>query len=189
MGGSQLRHPAGSTDNSYFEMGNVTPGSYWVQTFSFQGYVSSISSGGADLAREPLVVAPGGAAAPIEISVRNDGGQISATVNPNSMSNSSSGEGETSITFAYAIPQFPTTAQLSGSAARGTDHLMFGNLAPGTYRLVAFDKPEEIDMDDPQSMARITSQGQTVTVEAGATASVQLDVIQTAQSGGEGPTP
>jgi hypothetical protein len=66
---------------------------------------------------------------------------------------------------------------------------MFGNLAPGTYRLVAFDKPEEIDMDDPQSMARITSQGQTVTVEAGATASVQLDVIQTAQSGGEGPTP
>ena len=189
MGGYNLQHPAGSTDNSYFEMGNVTPGSYWVQTFSFQGYVSSISSGGADLAREPLVVAPGGAAAPIEISVRNDGGQISATVNPNSMSNSSSGEGETSITFAYAIPQFPTTAQLSGSAARGTDHLMFGNLAPGTYRLVAFDKPEEIDMDDPQSMARITSQGQTVTVEAGATASVQLDVIQTAQSGGEGPTP
>jgi len=189
-GGSQLRHPAGSSDNSHFEMDNVTPGSYWVQTFAFQGYVASISSGGVDLAREPLVIGPGGAAAPIEISLSDNGGKISATINPNSLANSASnpGEGEMSIIFAYAIPQFPSTAQLVMAATQGAFPLMFGNLAPGTYRVAAFDKPDEIDLDDSQAMAQFNSQGQTVTVEAGATASVELDVIQTAHGGGEGQT-
>jgi hypothetical protein len=188
MGNPPLQHPADSTDDGYFEMSGVLPGSYWVQTTAFQGYVSSIGSGGADLAREPLVVGPGGAAAPIQIFLRNDGGQISATLNPNSTGNSpsNSGEGETGIVFGYAIPQFPTTAHLFGSAARGAEQLMFGNLAPGTYRVVAFDKAEEIDLDDAQAMARITSRGKTVTVEPGATATVQVDLIQTAQNGEEG---
>ncbi len=191
MGGHNLQHPAGSTDDSHFEMADVLPGRYWVQTNAFQGYVSSISSGGADLARDPLVVGPGGAAAPIEISLSDNGGQISATINPNSQNNSASsaGEGVARIVFGYAIPQFPSTSQLVGSATQGTGPLMFGNLAPGTYRVVAFDKLVEIDMDDAQMMARINSQSPTVTVEAAATASVQLDVFQTAQSGAEGTTP
>ena len=185
------QRPAGLTDDSHFEMADVLPGRYWVQTWAFQGYVSSISSGGADLAREPLVVGPGGAAAPIEISLRNDGGRIDATINPNSPGNSASnsGEGITSIVFAYAIPQFPSTAQMAMAAGQTAGHFMFGNLAPGAYRVVAFDKSEEIDLDDVQMMARINSQSQTVTVEPGATATVQLDVIQTALTGGEGSTP
>jgi hypothetical protein len=191
MGGSALRHPAGSSDNSHFEMDNVLPGSYWVQTMAYQGYVASITSGGVDLAREPLVVGPGGAVAPIEITIRNDGGMINGTINPSPPGNSgsSSGEGETNMIFAYAIPQFPSTAQISGEVAMGSGHINFGNLAPGMYRVVAFDKPEEIDMDDPQAMARITSHGQTVTVEPGVTASVQLDPIQTSQTTAEGSAP
>ena len=55
--------------------------------------------------------------------------------------------------------------------------------------MAAFDQPEEFDMDDPQAMARLTSQGQTVTVEAGSTASVQLDVIQKVLNAEEGQTP
>jgi hypothetical protein len=190
MGGHNLQHPAGSTDDSYFEMADVLPGRYWVQTNAFQGYVSSISSGGADLAREPLAVGPGGAAAPIEISLSDNGGRIDAAINPSSLGNSASSadEGVSSIVFGYAIPQFPSTAQIAMAAAQTTYHLMFGNLAPGTYRVVAFDKPQEIDMDDPQAMARINSQSQTVTVEPGAAATVQVDVIQTAQNGGEGQT-
>jgi hypothetical protein len=190
VGNSALRHPDGSSESSHFEMDNVLPGVYRVQTSAYLGYVASISSGGTDLAREPLVVGAGGAITPIEITLRNDSGSISGTVNQSSPANSasSSGEGETSMIFAYAIPQFPTTAQIAMSVMMGSGQINFGNLAPGTYRVAAFDQPEEFDMDDPKAMARFTSLGQAVTVEAGSTASVQLDLIQTAQTAGEGQT-
>jgi hypothetical protein len=190
-GNSPLRHPDGSSDTSHFEIDNVLPGSYRVQTFAYAGYVASISSGGADLTREPLVVGAGGAAAPIEIALRNDSGSISGTVNQSSPADSapSSSTGEMSMVFAYAIPQFPTTAQLAMSVAAGSGQINFANLAPGIYRVAAFDEPEEIDLDDPQAMARLTSQGQAVTVEAGSTASIQLDLIRTVQNAGEGQTP
>jgi hypothetical protein len=191
MGNSPLRHPDSSSDSSHFEMDNVLPGTYRVETSAYTGYVASIGSGGADLAREPLVVGAGGAVAPIEITLRNDSGSISGTVNQSSPPNSasSSGAGETSMIFAYAVPQFPTTAQIAMSVIMGSGQINFGNLAPGTYRVAAFDRPEEIDVDDPQTMARLTSQGQAVTVDAGSTASVQLDLIQTVQNAGEGQTP
>jgi hypothetical protein len=188
MGGHNLQRPVGSSDSNLFEMTDVVPGRSWVQTFASQGYVASISAGGVDLAREPLVIGPGGATAPIEIYLSNNGGQIKGTLNPSAQQNSASGtdDGQTSMVFAYAIPQFPSSAQMQMSATQGSGTLMFGNLAPGTYRVVALDKPEEIDMDDPAAMARWSAHGQLVTVEPGATASVQLDVFQTADSAEEG---
>lgn len=188
MSGHNLEHPASSADNGYFELDNVLPGSYWVQAGGYQGYVNSITSGGADLMREPLVVGPGGAAEPIEINMSNDAGMISATINPNSLGNSSSnpGEGVMTLVYAYAIPQFPSTDPLAMAISQSTGTLSFSNLAPGTYRVIAFDKMQEIDLDDPQAMARINSLGQTVTVDPGATASVQLDLVQTAQTAAEG---
>ena len=191
MGGQNLQHPAGSSDSNLFEMTNVLPGRYWVQTFTFQGYVSSISSGGVDLAREPLVIGPGGATAPIEIDLSNNGGQISGTIDLSSQPGSTpgSGDGQTSLIFAYAIPLFPSSSQMSMTFTQDSGRLMFSNLAPGTYRVIALDQPEEIDLDDPAAMARWSTHGQTVTVEPGATASVQLDVFKTEESAQEGSAP
>jgi hypothetical protein len=191
MGGHNLQHPPGSSDNNLFEMNDVLPGRYWVQTFTFQGYVSSITAGGVDLAREPLVIGPGGATAPIEIDLSNNGGQINGTINSSSLPSAAPGsdEGQISMVFGYAIPQFPSSSQMSSTVTQGSGRLMFANLAPGAYRVVALDKPEEIDIDDPVAMARWAAHGQTVTVEPGATASVQLDVFKTVESAEEGSAP
>ena len=53
------------------------------------------------------------------------------------------------------------------------------NLPPGSYRVVAFDAQQEIDFHTPEGLAKYSGKGQTVTVEAGGTANVQLDLIQT----------
>jgi len=138
--------------------------------------VSSITSGGVDLAREPLVIGAGGSAAPIEITVRNDGGRITGTVGSGTPPGSTVGE---ISAFICAIPLFPTTSQMPMSGVYGGNgQFTMMNVPPGSYRIVASDKPQEIDTDDPQEMARVTARGQTVTVEAGATVNVQMDAVQ-----------
>jgi hypothetical protein len=184
-----LRHADGSSDSSLFEIDNVTPGRYWVQVSAFQGYVHSITSGGVDLAHEPLVIGPGNTAEPIQITMRNDGGQISGTVNSTfsaAASGSGSSVGEVAITFVYAIPLFPTSAQIPQTMAQYGGKFFIPNLPPGNYRIVAFDSFQDIDMGDPQGLSRLSAKGQTVTVESGATASVQLELTQ---SSAEGATP
>jgi hypothetical protein len=177
-----LRHVEGSSDSSLFEIDNVLPGRYWVQTSPFQSYVYSMTSGGVDLAREPLVIGSGNTTAPIQIMLRNDGGQISGTVNTSSSlaaSRSGSDVGEMATTFVYAIPQFPSSEQVPQAFAQNNGKFTIPDLPPGSYRLVAFDTLQEIDTGDAQQLSRLTAKGQTVTVEAGSTASVQLDLTQT----------
>jgi hypothetical protein len=179
-----LRHVDGSSDNSLFEIDNVLPGRYWVQASPFQSYVYSMTSGGVDLAREPLVIGPGNTTAPIQITLRNDGGQIAGTVNSSSsVAVSPSSAGEMAIIFVYAIPQFPNSSQIPQAFVQNSGKFTIPDLPPGSYRVVAFDTLQEIDTSDAQQLSRWTAKGQTVTVEAGATASVQLELTQSSEEG------
>ena len=54
-----LRPLAGPEDERLV-IDNVQPGRYWVRINSSRGYVSSVTSGGVDLQREPFVVSSGG---------------------------------------------------------------------------------------------------------------------------------
>jgi hypothetical protein len=189
VGGSGLRRVEGSRDSTLFEMDNVKPGRYWVQANAFQGYVSSIASGGVDLARDPLVIGPGNSTTPIEITLRNDAGSISGTINQSPATGpgaNGSAPGEMGAVFLYTIPLFSSAAQITETRTGDAGRFGVGNLAPGSYLVVAFDEPQEIEMGEPQALARFAGKGQTVSVSAGGTASVQLDLIQTA---GEEPAP
>jgi hypothetical protein len=126
--GTGLNHRNGTTDKSLFELGNVVPGRYWVQATPYQGYLSSMTSGGADLTREPLIVGPGNTTAPIQIALRDDGGQIHCTVNTAS---SPAPEGEINFSFVYAILEFPTGSQIQTTASQGPGACVLANLAHG----------------------------------------------------------
>lgn len=177
MGNGGLHRMDGVSDSSLFALENVLPGRYWVETFPFEGYVSSITSGGVDLAREPLVIGAGGATAPIEITLRNDFGTIKGQINQSAAAAASPGLGETATVDIYAIPLFPTSSRIPQSATQAGGEFTMTNVAPGAYHVIAVDQAQEIDPNDPQDLARFTGKGQTVTVEANGTANAQLDVI------------
>jgi hypothetical protein len=61
--------------------------------------------------------------------------------------------------------------------------IMWPQVPPGTYHLVAFDKSHEMNLDDAREMAKWTSLGQLVKVSPGGTATVQVDVIRSADLG------
>ena len=177
-GGGGLRHPDGSNDNGLYEMDVSRPGRYWVQASAAEGYVSSITSGGVDLAREPLNVGAGHTAAPIEITLRNDAGQIECTVDTPTGAEGQDAVGMMTRIFAYAIPLFSSPARTPQASIQGVGPIMFPNLAPGRYLVAAFDANQEIDRDDAQAIARLSAMGQTVTVQAGSTAKIKLDMVR-----------
>jgi hypothetical protein len=183
IGMNSLRRVEGSSDNSTFAIDNVLPGRYWVQTQVFQGYVTSIDSGGADLAREPLAVGPGGASAPIEITLRNDVGVIQGQIkSPTGTAAESPTMDERSQAYIWAIPLFSSTQQITQGFSQSGNQFTISNLAPGSYRVLAFDTPQEIDYHTPEGLTKYTGKGQTVTVEAGGTANIQVDLIQTGEA-------
>ena len=185
MGG--LRPAEGADDGSSFEIESVTPGRYWVEASPFEGYVSSISSGGVDLARDPLVVSTGGGSAPIEVTLRDDAGTISAQLvgDPVGTPATATTVGELHQIFVYAIPQFPSSGAIRMSGLQGSGQVTIGGLAPGPYRVVAFDAPQEIDFHTPDGLAKYAGMGATTTVEAGGTANVQVEVVHTGNTESE----
>jgi hypothetical protein len=181
--GGNLRRPEGSGESGLYEMDDVMPGRYWVRADTFGDYVSSITSGNTDLAREPLTVGQGGASAPIEITLRNDMGDIECTLNsPANGDGAGAGSGELKQVFAYAIPQFALPGRIPQAFGTTSGTYEFHNLAPGLYRVVAFDGRHEIDTEDANELARISAEGQTVTVEAGGTAQVEVNLIPSGEA-------
>jgi len=181
FGGGNLRPVEGVNNGRSFELENTSPGRYWVNTSAFQGYVSSITSGGVDLAREPLTIGPGNTSAPIEVTLRNDTGSITGTINGMATTNPNA-TGEQPRIHIYAIPLFATTTNAPEIMSNPTGQFSFYNLPPGSYRVIAFDQLQEIDFHTAEGLAALSGKGQTTTVEANGTAHVQLDVIHTEQS-------
>jgi hypothetical protein len=166
---ANLRHAPGSSDNSAFVLENVRPGTYLVQANSFQGYVASITSGGVDLAQKPLIIGPGGTSPPIEIVLRNDGASLGI------MRNQGAGDNGTSSVYISIVPEFATTWQPPQNTQLTQSPIHLSNLPPGTYRILAFDEPQQLEYNNPEAMRSYVGQGQTVTLEPGASAQVSLD--------------
>lgn len=192
-----LRPVPGADDGSSFELENVSPGLYWVEASPGTGYVSSITSGDKDLAREPLTVGPGGASAPIEITLRNDYGSIAvravSTGQPSAAPGANGGAalGEQQQVYVYAIPLFATSSSWIPTTSFPLYGIQSGRqftihqLPPGKYCVVAFDAPQEIAFHTPEDWAKYADEGQTVTVQAGGALSVEPHLIQANGAVGE----
>ncbi|WP_158749695.1 carboxypeptidase-like regulatory domain-containing protein [Acidobacterium sp. S8] len=175
--GGNLRHAPNSTDSSAFILENVRPGSYWVQTNSFQGYVASITSGGVDLTQQPLVVGPGGSSSPIDITLRDDGATLSIALQQPA---GTAGNAEPTA-YVSLIPESSVAAQVPQNM-RITQATQISNLPPGSYRVIAFDAPQQLDLSSQDAVRALVGKGQTVTLAAGASAQITLDI--TAANGG-----
>lgn len=174
--GGGLRNDPDAPNGDMFQLVVTRPGRFWVHVDAYGPYyVSSIFCGGVDLANHPLVVGPGGSSYPIEITLRNDMGRLTTTLAlPSSGSPAGTDTGEAARVFIYNIPLFPTTERLRNWVAQNSSG--FSNeLPPGEYLVVASYHPQEFDLDDPKTIARLTDQGQKVTIQPGQTATVVVN--------------
>jgi hypothetical protein len=199
-----LRDPRRGGDEALIIEG-APAGSYWVRINSSRGYPASIRSGNLDLQHQPLVVGAGGTAAPIEITMRDDTAEISGTVEgvtpsaqgPGSAVGASDPSGAArgwtfyapmggqAAAHIYCIPLADSSGQLTEIWVSPDGSFVSQGLAPGAYRLLAFDREQhELEYRNPEALRTYDSKGPVVRVVGGQKEHVQLQLISTSFSAG-----
>src|SRR5215469_1703563 len=149
---------------------NVEPGKYSVEvTTGGSWYVQSVTCGSADLLRDELVVPAGSQLPPIEVVLRTDGATLSGTVQL---------DGSAQPGTAVLVPDHGSAAQARIAAAGGSGEFRFIQLAPGDYRLLAFDRINDLEYRDPEVLNSYLSRGVHVSVQANGQSSTSVELIK-----------
>ena len=149
---------------------NIEPGKYSVEvTTAGMWYVQSVTCGSTDLLHEPLVVSSGAQLPPIEIVLRNDGAALSGSVQQ---------DGNPEKGIALLIPDRGSAAQAKVANAGQAGSFRFDHLAPGDYRLLAFDRVKDLEYRDPEVLNGYLSRGTHITLQANGQASASVEIIK-----------
>ena len=129
-------------------------------------YVSSLRCGSEDLLHDDLTVSPVAALPPIEVTLRDDGAQLTVKVTENAQP-----------AFAGVLlfsADYPKRSRFLGSASS----LSTGNLAPGTYYVIAMRGAENLEFHNPTVMERYLAHATEVTLGPRANVTVVAEVQQ-----------
>jgi Carboxypeptidase regulatory-like domain len=155
-------------DPSAFGIHGVAPGKYIVRTQpSFGGYVQSVRSGNLDLLREVLTVPEDGPVAPIEVVLRDDPGTLKVIIH-------SDKPGQAATVLVFPEGALLPSPNLMGN---GSTEVYFPPMAPGNYKVFAFDSIAGLDYGNPETLAKFAAKAAAVTVTANGNASVIVNVI------------
>jgi Carboxypeptidase regulatory-like domain len=170
MGTQLAAGPAGGP----LQATSVQPGAYWVHTFLSGGGLceQSFTAGGVNLGREPLTVGAGGAAVPLELTLRDDCAQLTLTL-PENLAGFAAGV-EPFYTV-YAVPDFDYTSDVRPVVLRPSvsARATLDGLTPGNYHVYVIAGDSHLEYRNPAALASLA--GQAVTLGPGATATLVLE--------------
>jgi hypothetical protein len=152
------------------------PGTYWVHTHIQQKGLceSSFTAGGANLAREPVVIGLSGSAAPMELTLRDDCAGLELSL-PDALQSIAAGE-EPFFTV-YVVPDFDSTAVVDPITLRpstgGTATV--NGLTPGNYHVYTFAGAVHLEYRNRDALAALPNAGQAITLSPGTTGNLVVE--------------
>jgi hypothetical protein len=150
---------------------NVPAGKYVVRArATFGGYVQSIRSGQLDLLREELIIPEDGQVSPIEVTVRDDGGTVQVRLRSDNANQTAT------VVLLPLFGVLPEPQAIGVTTSSGQIQTPW--LAPGNYKLFAFDAGTGISYGNYEGLDKYAAQATTVTVSANSNSNVLLDVIK-----------
>ena len=159
--------PLTQTANGFETTRNISPGAYRVEFLpSGNWYVADIRSGGTDLRNHDLVITPGAAPEPVQITLAGNGATITGSVK--------GADGLSGISV-LAIPDSESTGppRLYNTASQ----ISISGLAPGAYHLYAFTSINGLAYRDPEAMRKYNDKAVAVNLSAQETKQVELPII------------
>jgi hypothetical protein len=161
-------------DDGSFEIENVAADNYRVNVHRLPGpfYVKSIRMGDADGLEKGLDLSRGGGGS-VEIVLSPNGGQVEGTVLDAKQQPSSVGT-------VVLVPDVrhrdqPQLFKVTGLNASG--HFTIAGIAPGDYKLFAWQEIESDAYQDPEFLKTYEVQGQSLTIREGGRENTQLKLI------------
>ncbi len=137
------------------EIDGAEPTTYSVEITPFGKYVVSATSGSTDLLQNDLVVSADGRAEPIEILLGSDGGEVNGTVH---LSEHASGA------TVLLIPEHGPARQLKIAGVPPTGEFQFEQVRPGDYLLLALDRGDDFEYQNPDVLNSYMSSASRVSV-------------------------
>jgi hypothetical protein len=166
-------------DAEGLEIPSVAAGEYHVQVQAPIGYVASIRSGGTDLKNSNLVVGAGAAVPLIEVVLRDDGAEIDGSIveianrSRGAAPDQTPGAGHAHV---YLVPDGEKAETLKEAFVQPNGEFQFAQVAPGTYRVLAFDEPQsDLEFGNEEAMRKF--EAQTFTVEPGQKKQIKVSLI------------
>jgi hypothetical protein len=154
----------------------LTPGPYWAHAHIGQKGLceDSFTGGGANLAREPVILGLNGTVSTMTLALRDDCASLILSLPQSLMATA---PGEEPYYTAYAVPDFDSTADVvpvilrpsSGGSATLQD------LTPGSYHVYIFNATARLEYRDRSVLASLPNPGQPVTLSAGTTGKLVLE--------------
>jgi len=159
------RQEPGQSDSG-MTLKNVAAGSYWLQVSTNNCYAAAATWGGGDVLHRPITIGTSGGGMPIELTLRNDGAEISGNLQlPEAPSSPRSKEGIVLAPpmFVYIVPVGEIGRQVNRAQIYENGAFAAKQIAPGTYRLLAFDhfRPEllELGLANSELMRKYETKG------------------------------
>jgi hypothetical protein len=138
----------------------VPAGEYRVNVQVPGGYVAAIRCGDRDLQDSTLAIAGGSSLPPIEVTLRNDGAEIDGSIVE--MANRNSGSSTNVAGYVYIVPA-RGGGEMRIVTPQPNGEFQMQQLAPGTYRVLAFDRPRnDLEYWNEDAMRKYDAQMVTV---------------------------
>jgi hypothetical protein len=153
------RPPSGSEDNAIVFDG-VAPGRYWLRVGGTEGFVASASIGDVDLLHKPLTVGLGSNLV-IDVVLRDSGAELSGSVEELASNAdpgvSLSARSDSDRPFVYCVPLPGSSGQFRQVPVMPGGKFMFRQIPPGSYRVLAFAHPQELEFRTNEAAQSMTS--------------------------------
>jgi hypothetical protein len=119
--------------------------------------------------RDELVVPESGQLPPIEAVLRDDFGSLHLLVNADKK------------TFGTVSVLSDIDASIVSGFSFSAESMLNAQLPPGNYRIFAFADSEDVDASDPEELIKYIKNATPVTVTAGNTSNVIVNLIHTGE--------
>jgi hypothetical protein len=158
--------PEDRTPITKFE--NLYPGTYSVeaQAAVSQGYVAELRCGSVDLLRDDLVIAPGAAPPPIDVTLREDGAQLTVAVK----------KADRGISLLIYSTDYPRRSSLTFQQA-GLTSVSIPNLPPGTYQVLAATDANELEFRNPAAIEKYLGRATSITLQPRDKATISVEPV------------
>lgn len=155
------------------------PGAYWLNAYLARRNLcaGTFTAGSLNLAREPLVMSLASPLPPMELTLSDDCATLALNLPPGLVTFL---PGEEPFYTVYVIPDFDTIEDVPPMTVHPSSGptLTIDGLTPGSYHVYTFDSPMHLEYRNPAAMAVLGVAGQQVTLSAGTTGTLMLEVPQ-----------